>query len=76
LTEALRLHGGRSLQIFEVRISIRLMLVFPLSFSPKRFMFRFSLLSSRHYPRELQSQVSEKFNRLAELSSDLDWYRG
>jgi hypothetical protein len=52
------------------------MLVFPLSFSPKRFMFRFSLLSSRHYPRELQSQVSEKFNRLAELSSDLDWYRG
>jgi hypothetical protein len=39
LTEALRLHGGRSLQIFEVRISVRLTLVFAFSLSPERFMF-------------------------------------
>jgi hypothetical protein len=39
LTEALQVHGGRSLQIFEVRISVPLTLVFPFSSSPQHFKF-------------------------------------
>ena len=27
-------------------------------------------------PQELQDQAGERLNRIAELSSDLDWYRG
>jgi hypothetical protein len=72
LTEALRLRGGRSFQIFVVGILAQLVLVSLFSFSSQCVLFRSLPLHSRCRSQELQGQVGEKFNHLAELSQDLD----
>jgi hypothetical protein len=50
LTEALRLHGGWSFQIFEARILVRLALFFLFPFSSQCVSFGFLLLLSRCHP--------------------------
>ena len=49
---------------------------FLVCFSLECFTFRFLSPPFGCCSQELQGQAREKYNRLSQLSSDLDWYRG